>query len=155
MKKLILSFTAIFVFSTVYFSQTQADLNKEFGEPTKGFYLLDTGIISKVTFGKDGQVKKAQILLDKENIFGQNSLQFISTEKASKFIDTFTKQREKGTLINNITFTSSCNSIQTTIYENVGIGTFLRCSPNKNSIMSINISWKKWKINKKVKSITK
>ena len=136
-------------------SQTKADLSKDFGEPKKGFYLLDAGVISKVKFGKDGQVKRAQILLDKESIFGQNSLQFITAKTASKLIDTFTKHRKKGAYINDITFYSSCNSIQTTIYENVGIGTFLRCSPNKNSIMSINISWKKWKINKKVKSITK
>ena len=151
---------AVFVltaFSLTVLSQTQEELTRDFGEPKKGYYSLEPGIISKIKFDKNGQAKNIGIVLDKKNIFGHKPLQFISVETTKKLIEYFTSKQQKqiGKRITGMNYGAGCTFIRSRVYENVQISKAVLCYPKKDSITSIYIFWSKWdpSKNKKVKPL--
>ena len=143
-RKLLFAVVVITIFSVTGLSQTQKELNETYGEPKDRVYLLEFGIVSKVSFDRNGQAEVIKIFLDTENVFGVSSLSYISRETALKIIENLTVKRRLGKLKEGITFSAGCTTIENSSYQNVHIGKTLVCSSKrKPEIVSISIRWKK------------
>ncbi len=124
-------------------AQTRADLERDFGQSKMDVYSIKPGIVLKADYDEDKQASIIRIFLDENNLFGDTSLKNINRKIAFGIVETLSKTRGKGKFVRGITFSASCSSTETEIYENVKITYNLICSKEKPQIKSINLIWNK------------
>jgi hypothetical protein len=148
--KFLLMIIILLTYGLVCKSQTRANLERDFGQSKMDVYSIKPGILLKADYDEDKQASIIKIFLDENNLFGDTSLKFISRETGSEIVETLSKTRGKGKFVKGITFSASCSSTKTEIYENVKIAYNLICSKEEPQIKSIHLIW-----NKKLKQTNK
>ena len=141
--KLLLMIIILLTYGLVCKSQTRADLERNFGQSKMDVYSIKPGILLKADYDEDKQASIMKIFLDENNLFGDTSLKFIRREIGSEIVETLSKTRGKGKFVKGITFSASCSSTKTEIYQNVKIAYNLICSKEEPQIKSIHLIWNK------------
>jgi hypothetical protein len=118
--------------------QTSQDLRHKYGPPDAERYVVRPGIVMTVAYAKDG--RPCEILIEpRHSLVSTGTLSKpMPSDKITEILDEVLPPGLRGRLLQDITFTGSCNSIRNIDYETVRISRIIPCpaegEPGESSV---------------------
>ena len=118
--------------------QTSQGLRHKYGPPDAERYVVRPGIEMTIAFAKDGRPCE-MVIEPRHSLLSTEALSKpMPSDKVTEILNEVLPPSQRGRLLQDITFTSSCNSIRNTDYEAVSISRTIPCSseeePGESSV---------------------
>lgn len=113
--------------------QTSQELRHKYGLPDAERYMVRPGIGMTVAFAKDGQ--PCEMVIEPRHTLLSNDTpsKLMSSDEIDEILNEILPSSQRGKLLQDITFTSSCNAIRHIDYEKVTINRSITCSSEVES----------------------
>lgn len=118
--------------------QSSQSLRQKYGLPDAERYAVRPGIVMTVAFAKDG--RPCEIVIEpRHSLLSTDALSKpMPSDEVTEILNEVLTPNQRGRLLQDITFTSNCNSIRNTDYETVSISRLIPCSskeePGESSV---------------------
>ena len=108
--------------------QTSQGLRHKYGPPVAERYGVRPGIVMTIAFAKDGRPCE-MVIEPRHSLLSTEALSKpMPSDKVTEILSEVLPISQRGRLLQDITFTSSCNSIRNTGDETVSISRTIPCS---------------------------
>lgn len=137
-KVLLVQLMAAMVLGVPATLQSSQGLRQKYGPPDAERYAVRPGIVMTVAFAKDGRPCE-MVIEPRHSLLSTEALSKpMPSDQVTEILNEVLPPNQRGRLLQDITFTGSCNSTRNTDYETVSISRMIPCSskgePGESSV---------------------
>lgn len=123
--------------------QTSQELRHKYSLPDAERYIVRPGIVMTIAFAKDGQPCEMVIEPRHSLLSADTPSKLMSSDEVDEILNEVLPPSQRGKLLQDIMFTSSCNSIRNANYEIVSINRTVSCpSEGESGESSVQVRFK-------------